>query len=259
MEAILPLCARYNLPVVAISNDESGISEDPDIRFEVARKIVERAADHGVPAHDIVVDPLVMPVGAMASAGRQVFTLVRRLRNELGREHHLRRLEHLVRAAAPARHQRSLPADGDRRGHDQRDHEPGARRRDGGDPGRQFPDEPRPERRRPGSGFPGFSTRSPRARPLPRPRSRRAARVAAAGAAAAGGPGNRGRFQSTVPPPDPIAACRADQSCRSPRNAGIGATGLTRFALAQAWRPLGTDEASHVLLKGVRLTWGCVC
>ncbi|MEM9343156.1 MAG: methyltetrahydrofolate cobalamin methyltransferase [Pseudomonadota bacterium] len=84
LEAILPLCAKHNLPVVAISNDESGISEDPDVRFAVAKKIVERAADYGVPAHDIVVDPLVMPVGAMATAGQQVFTLVRRLRDELG-------------------------------------------------------------------------------------------------------------------------------------------------------------------------------
>ena len=84
MEAILPLCAKHKLPVVAISNDESGISEDPDVRFAVAKRIVERAADYGIPAHDIVVDPLVMPVGAMATAGRQVFTLVRRLREELG-------------------------------------------------------------------------------------------------------------------------------------------------------------------------------
>jgi len=45
---------------------------------------VERAADHGIPAHDIVVDPLVMPIGAMGTAGLQVFTLVRRLREELG-------------------------------------------------------------------------------------------------------------------------------------------------------------------------------
>ncbi|MCY3878805.1 MAG: methyltetrahydrofolate cobalamin methyltransferase [Rhodobacteraceae bacterium] len=83
MEAILPLVRKFNVPVVAISNDDAGISEDPDVRFEVARKIVHRAADHGIPAHDVVVDPLVMPVGAMASAGRQVFSLVRRLREEL--------------------------------------------------------------------------------------------------------------------------------------------------------------------------------
>jgi 5-methyltetrahydrofolate--homocysteine methyltransferase len=84
LEFVLPLVKKYNVPVVAISNDDTGISEDPDVRFAVAKKIVERAADFGIPAHDIVVDPLVMPIGAMATAGLQVFTLVRRLREELG-------------------------------------------------------------------------------------------------------------------------------------------------------------------------------
>ena len=84
LEVVLPLVKKYNVPVVAISNDDTGISEDPDVRFAVAKKIVERAADFGIPAHDIVVDPLVMPIGAMATAGQQVFTLVRRLREELG-------------------------------------------------------------------------------------------------------------------------------------------------------------------------------
>ena len=84
LEFVLPLVKKYNVPVVAISNDDTGISEDPDVRFEVAKKIVQRAADFGIPAHDIVVDPLVMPIGAMGTAGLQVFTLVRRLREELG-------------------------------------------------------------------------------------------------------------------------------------------------------------------------------
>jgi len=84
LELVLPLVKKYNVPVVAISNDDTGISMDPEVRFEVARKIVQRAADFGIPAHDIVVDPLVMPVGALGDAGRQVFTLVRRLRDELG-------------------------------------------------------------------------------------------------------------------------------------------------------------------------------
>jgi len=84
LERVLPLVRKSGAAVVAISNDETGISEDPDVRFEVARKIVERAADHGIPRADVVVDPLVMPIGAMASAGQQVFTLVRRLRDELG-------------------------------------------------------------------------------------------------------------------------------------------------------------------------------
>ena len=83
LEAVLPLIRKYGAAVVAISNDETGISEDPDVRFAVAKKIVERAADHGIPASDVVVDPLVMPVGAINTAGRQVMHLVRRLREEL--------------------------------------------------------------------------------------------------------------------------------------------------------------------------------
>ena len=83
MERVLPLVAKYDAAVVAISNDETGISENPDVRFEVARKIVNRAADHGISAADVVVDPLVMPIGAMATAGRQVFQLSQRLRKEL--------------------------------------------------------------------------------------------------------------------------------------------------------------------------------
>lgn len=84
MERVLPLVARHGAAVVAISNDETGISEDPDVRFAVAKRIVERAADHGIKRDDVVVDPLVMPIGAMRFAGQQVFSLVRRLRDELG-------------------------------------------------------------------------------------------------------------------------------------------------------------------------------
>ena len=84
LEAILPLVKKYDVPVVAISNDETGISEDPDVRFAVAKKIVERAADYGIKPEDVVVDPLVMPIGAIGTSGQQVFALLRRLREELG-------------------------------------------------------------------------------------------------------------------------------------------------------------------------------
>ena len=84
LESVLPLAAKYGAAVVAISNDETGISEDPDVRFAVAAKIVRRAADHGIPKEDVVVDPLVMPIGALRYAGRQVFHILRRLRDELG-------------------------------------------------------------------------------------------------------------------------------------------------------------------------------
>ena len=84
LEVVLPLVRKYGAAVVAISNDETGISEDPDVRYLVAKKIDARAADHGIPRADVVVDPLVMPVGALNLAGIAAMRLIRRLREELG-------------------------------------------------------------------------------------------------------------------------------------------------------------------------------
>ena len=83
LEAVLPLVKKYGAAVIAISNDETGIAEDPDERFAVAKKIVERAEDHGIPRSDVLVDPLIMPLGAINQAGVQAMHIIRRLRNEL--------------------------------------------------------------------------------------------------------------------------------------------------------------------------------
>jgi 5-methyltetrahydrofolate--homocysteine methyltransferase len=84
LEAILPVVAEYNLPVIGICNDESGISYDPVVRLKVARKIVERAERYGIKREDVLLDPLAMPVGAVNSAGADLFALVRMIRDELG-------------------------------------------------------------------------------------------------------------------------------------------------------------------------------
>ncbi len=83
LEVVLPLVKKYGAAVVAISNDETGISEDPNERYKVAKKIVERAEDYGIPREDVVVDPLIMPVGAINMAGRSALDLIIRLRTEL--------------------------------------------------------------------------------------------------------------------------------------------------------------------------------
>ena len=83
LNSVLPIVKKYNAAVVAISNDETGISEDPNERYEVAKKIVERASDYGIPREDVLVDPLIMPVGAINMAGRSALDLIIRLRNEL--------------------------------------------------------------------------------------------------------------------------------------------------------------------------------
>ena len=76
LERVLPLVKKYGAAVVAICNDDSGISNDINVRFEVAKKIINRAADHGIPACDVVVDPLLMPIGAVADAGIQALELI---------------------------------------------------------------------------------------------------------------------------------------------------------------------------------------
>jgi 5-methyltetrahydrofolate--homocysteine methyltransferase len=84
MAKVFPLVAEYKCAVIVISNDETGISQDPDVRFAVAKRVVERAESYGIPREDILIDPLVMPVGAVQNAGAAVLRLVRRVTEELG-------------------------------------------------------------------------------------------------------------------------------------------------------------------------------
>ena len=114
LERVLPLIRKYGAAVVAISNDDTGISEDPDVRFAVAKRIVERAADHGIPREDVIVDPLVMPIGAMRD--RRPAGVPARppaARGARG-QHDLRRVQRELRDARPRADQRRVPADGDR-------------------------------------------------------------------------------------------------------------------------------------------------
>jgi len=84
LETVLPLVKKHDAAVIAISNDDTGISDDPQVRFAVAKNIVERAMDHGIPREDVIIDPLVMPIGAKRYAGQQVFEIIRRVKDELG-------------------------------------------------------------------------------------------------------------------------------------------------------------------------------
>jgi len=84
LESVLPLVAEHGAAVIGIANDETGISHDPDVRFAVAKLIVERAESFGIPREDIVIDPLAMPVGAIHGAGAAFLQLLRRIQEELG-------------------------------------------------------------------------------------------------------------------------------------------------------------------------------
>jgi len=84
LEEILPLVARHGAAVIGLANDETGIPETPQQRLDIARKIVQAAADHGIPADDVVIDPLAMTVGADTEAVTTTLKTISLIRDELG-------------------------------------------------------------------------------------------------------------------------------------------------------------------------------
>jgi 5-methyltetrahydrofolate--homocysteine methyltransferase len=84
LEAILPLVARHDAAVIGLANDETGIPETPEKRLECARKIVAVAQDHGIAAHDVIIDPLAMTVGADTEAVTTTLRTISLIRDELG-------------------------------------------------------------------------------------------------------------------------------------------------------------------------------
>ena len=84
LEAVLPLVSEHGAAVIGLTMDEQGIPDSPARRLAVARLILGRASDHGIPAADVLIDPLVLPVAASRSAGRTALETLRLVREELG-------------------------------------------------------------------------------------------------------------------------------------------------------------------------------
>ena len=84
MERILPLVKKHGAAVIGMANDETGISMVPEERLALARRIVERAADHGIPREDVIIDPIAMTVAADPTCGVITLETMRLIREQLG-------------------------------------------------------------------------------------------------------------------------------------------------------------------------------
>jgi len=84
MERILPLVKKYGAAVIGMANDETGISMVPEERLALARRIIERAADHGIPQEDVIIDPIAMTVAADPTCGVITLETMRLIRERLG-------------------------------------------------------------------------------------------------------------------------------------------------------------------------------
>jgi 5-methyltetrahydrofolate--homocysteine methyltransferase len=81
---LLPIIKEYGAAVIGLTMDDNGIPTDPKVRLRIAAKILERAAKLGIPAEDVVIDPLVLTVGADQSAGRVTLDTIQMVRQEFG-------------------------------------------------------------------------------------------------------------------------------------------------------------------------------
>jgi 5-methyltetrahydrofolate--homocysteine methyltransferase len=84
MERILPLVKKHGAAVIGMANDETGISMIPEERLALARRIIERAADHGIPQSDVIIDPIAMTVAADPTCGLITLETIRLIRDQLG-------------------------------------------------------------------------------------------------------------------------------------------------------------------------------
>jgi 5-methyltetrahydrofolate--homocysteine methyltransferase len=81
---VLPLVKEHGAAVIGLAMDDDGIPADPETRARIAERIVERAAQLGIPAEDIVIDPLVLTVGADAQAGAVTLKTIQLVCERLG-------------------------------------------------------------------------------------------------------------------------------------------------------------------------------
>ena len=84
MARIFPLAKQYGAAVIGVITDEKGVPPTPQARLDVAHKLVQRAADFGIPAEDIVIDCLALTVGADHNAGRITLDAMQLVQGELG-------------------------------------------------------------------------------------------------------------------------------------------------------------------------------
>jgi len=84
LQAVLPIVKEHDAAVIGLTMDDDGIPNDEDARVTIAGKILERAAKLGIPEEDVVIDPLVMAVGADTNAGLVTLKSIELIQEEFG-------------------------------------------------------------------------------------------------------------------------------------------------------------------------------
>ena len=82
LQAVLPLVRERGASVIGLTMDEQGIPKDAEGRVKIAGRILEAAGKLGIPPEDVIIDPLVLTVGAESQAGIVTLQTIERVRRE---------------------------------------------------------------------------------------------------------------------------------------------------------------------------------
>jgi 5-methyltetrahydrofolate--homocysteine methyltransferase len=83
LQAVLPLVKERGAAVIGLTMDADGIPAQAEGRLTIAARILDRAVRMGIPPADVVIDPLVLTVGADGQAGRTTLRAIELIRREL--------------------------------------------------------------------------------------------------------------------------------------------------------------------------------
>ena len=84
LNAVLPIVKARGAAVIGLTIGESGIPKTAEERLAVAGRIIEHAAKLGIPAEDIIIDPLVMTVGHDSNAAIVTLRTIELIKKEFG-------------------------------------------------------------------------------------------------------------------------------------------------------------------------------
>lgn len=84
MTSVFPIAAKYGAAVICLPLDENGIPLTASGRIEIAKRIIDRAAQYGIPRKDLIVDGLVMTASTNQKEVVEILKTVGRARAELG-------------------------------------------------------------------------------------------------------------------------------------------------------------------------------
>ena len=84
LAGVLPIVKERGAAVIGLTMDDNGIPKTAEERVAVAEKILERAAKIGIPAEDVIIDPLVLTVGSDSQAALVTLQTIELLRKNFG-------------------------------------------------------------------------------------------------------------------------------------------------------------------------------